>query len=146
MTRSTSGPGLILALGLILACAPVSSQTAPATASPSPRVTLTGWVVLGCELRLYERKEDVGKLYDRSCVSGKFDRMAGFDRAARRYGGKHVRITGFLIATDVYWSRNPFGATIENYCDGHHILIAETIAGEPEPPGTPRRARPRTGR
>lgn len=135
-----------LSLSLSLSCSQAASQAAFSSGSPRPRTNHSGWAFFSSEMRLYARKEDIGKLYDKSCISGKFNKFASFNRAARRYHGKRVRVTGFLLGTEAYWSANPFGATIENYCNGDQILIAETIVADPEPTRALRRSGRKAGR
>lgn len=107
----------------------------PATKSvPPPRpqaATFDGWITFSGEFQLYPKRENVGRLYDRTCISGYFRTKRQQIAAARRYAGKHVRIEGSLIPLSQYWSPAELGSPVENYCDSVNVLVARSITTLP---------------
>lgn len=84
----------------------------------------SGWFQQAGEFRLYRRSEDLGKLYDRSCISGRI-----LDRAkqeqAEQHNGQRVIITGWTAEYDQLTLEGaPF---IENYCAARLVLYATDI-------------------
>ena len=114
-------------LGLCLAaCAHTDGAAGVEPAGDS----LTGWITFRGEFLLYPRREDIGRTFDETCVSGTFARRQQYAAAARRFEGKHVRIQGTLLPADHYFSETGLGQPIENYCASKQVLIATGIAGE----------------
>ena len=109
------------------ACAPVSSSHSQAIVQHSSPNTFDGWITFAGEFQLYPKQEDVGRQYDRTCISGYFATKRQQIGAARAYDGKHVRVTGTLIPVAQYWSRTEVGSPVENYCDSASILVARSI-------------------
>lgn len=117
-----------IAASLMSACAAAPVAT-PATTPGS--TSIAGWINFRGEFLLYPKKEDVGRTLDESCTSGTFARIADFTAAARRFEGKHVRVTGRLLPADAYFTDTGLGQRIENYCGSKAVLIATGIAIEP---------------
>jgi hypothetical protein len=104
----------------ILFCACALSTAA----SAKEELIATGWVQARGEVMIYFRKEDVGHLFDGSCMSGK---MSGHNPAMpKKYQNQHVRVYGVLLSwAELYDRLKRFGENsgVENYCASADIAL-----------------------
>ena len=85
-----------------------------------------GWVQAAGEVRIYARKEDLGKLYDASCISGA---MVNRQTMSARLQNQHVSVYGTLVDAKEFdqMALHGINAGIENYCNSSNIAIITRI-------------------
>ena len=85
-----------------------------------------GWVQAAGEVRIYARKEDLGKLYDGSCISGAM--MYGRTMHARLQN-QYVSVYGTFLDVEKLHEMTLQGISIgvENYCNSSKIAIITRI-------------------
>lgn len=108
-----------------------ATRQATAATEIGPSSRLVGWITFNSELQIYARREDIGRKYDRLCISGRFATLRQQRSAASRFQGKKVVITGTLLNADQYMTAHEFDPLVENYCASDQILIARTIEISP---------------
>ena len=89
-----------------------------------------GWVQSAGEVRIYPRKEDLGKLYDMVCVSGV---MSNGRLMPSRFRNQHVSVYGILVDADAFYQQALNGATagVENYCNSSKIAVITRMVKVP---------------
>ena len=109
----------LLAVCLVSACAARGERSGDAP-------LLKGWAQAAGEIRIYARREDLGKLYDRTCVSGVMSRSRTLPPAMRN---RYVAVYGAWISADELYEMTLRGVSIgaENYCAGERLFVAERI-------------------
>lgn len=115
---------------MLLGCA----STPHPQASDDGAFEVTGWIFLKGELRIYERKEDIGKLFDGSCISGILSRQLSRTDARDRFDGMRVRIRATDLGPDALGSNEGgfYYSSFENYCASSRILLVQRIIPNPE--------------
>jgi hypothetical protein len=90
------------------------------------RPVAVGWVQAAGEIRIYSRMEDLGNLYDGSCISGV---MVNGQTLPDRLQNKHVWVYGTLVEAKDFYDRTAKGVTsgVENYCASLKIAIITRI-------------------
>jgi len=110
---------ILLTTCLIFACA------APGERSGN-KPLLEGWAQAAGEIRVYARREDLGNLYDRTCVSGVMSRSRTLPLAMN---DQYVAVYGTWISAAELNAMTLRGESVgaENYCAGERLFIAERI-------------------
>jgi hypothetical protein len=87
---------------------------------------LEGWVQAAGEIRVYARREDLGNLYDRTCVSGVMARSRTLPLPMNNH---YVAVYGTWISADELNAMALRGESVgaKNYCSGERLFIAERI-------------------
>jgi len=108
-----------LAACLISACAVPRDKSSDAP-------LLKGWAQAAGEIRIYERRQDLGHLYDQTCVSGVMTRSRTLPLNMRN---RYVAVYGTWISAAALSERTARFESIgaENYCGGERLFIAERI-------------------
>jgi hypothetical protein len=85
-----------------------------------------GWVQAAGEVRIYSRKEDLGNLYDGSCISGV---MVNGQTLPDRLQNRRVSVYGSFIEAEHIYAKALQGITagVENYCGSSKIAIITRI-------------------
>jgi len=94
------------------------------------QLVAVGWVQAAGEVRIYSRKEDLGKLYDASCVSGV---IVKGQTLPSRLQNRHVSVYGMLVDVEQFNQMALKGITagIGNYCNSSKIAIITRIVETP---------------
>lgn len=88
------------------------------------RVSVRGWFDFHREFALYAHREDLGRNFDKSCVSGRFVRP-DLEKSGQDFQGKRVEVIGFYTKTrDLPPEAAPF---VENYCDGDYVIYGTEV-------------------
>jgi hypothetical protein len=101
------------------------AQTRPEKAATST-LLLKGWIQAAGEVRIYARHDDLGRLFDGSCVSGAMTRRRTLpDNLQNQY----VAIYGSWISANelAKMAANLESIGVENYCSSPRIALIERV-------------------
>jgi hypothetical protein len=114
----------------VFASVPVALVVSAACGQPErageEQLLAVGWVQAAGEVRIYSRKEDLGNLYDASCISGV---MVNRQTMPDRLQNKRVAVYGSFIDAEQIYAKALQGITsgVENYCGSSTIAIITRI-------------------
>jgi diaminopimelate epimerase len=118
---------------LVALAAPLYAFPAVADGTPSNNnLVAVGWVQFAGELRIYPKREDMGKLYDKSCISGMM--AAHATKNVKKYNGRHVTVYGELVDWSSFEEKIGQGWSfrgLENYCSSEKVAIISRIVETP---------------
>jgi len=100
-------------------------------AAPKEQLIAVGWVQAAGEIRIYAHSSDLGKLYDRSCISGL---MTEGRTLPPEFQNRRMTVYGTLVdAKEIdKFALHAISVGVENYCNSPKIaIITRLVVADP---------------
>ena len=116
----------VLSAAILTLVASIGATCAQPEQKLDEHLIAVGWVQAAGEIRIYTQKEDLGRLYDGSCISGT---MTNGRAMPSRLQNQHVSVYGTLMDAEKLHEMTLQGISIgvENYCNSSKIAIITRI-------------------
>lgn len=112
----------LLALGGCLSSKPAFDiATLQPTTEDADQVTLTGWLQLGGQIRLYPDKKHLGETGKATCISGVLLSLAG--RPGPEFNDKRMAVSGYLRRMG-----SESAGALKDECGSGLILLADGVS------------------
>jgi hypothetical protein len=123
-------PAAWLAIALLGGPMPAAQTHSPAKTN---QPIAEGWVEAAGEVRIYPRQGDLGRLYDKSCISGV---MTQRRTRPRQFSRQYVRAYGILIDRSEVdnMAAHLSSIGVENDCNSDQIAIISRLVLAAPPP------------